>query len=287
VRANNLHWTLAYSFLVFSEFFRSFLLVTLVLLASGSLSAVEPSADPVAAEQLKQLNDQTIIGNRVSLGSDWSQYKHGEENATWTLAGLWGWPISDWQDWGIRFKLPFIYHRSDQASDHAEVSGLGDLEIGTGPAFRLNDTWRTGGGIELHGDTASDRALAESVWRLKQGWGVSHDVTDWLTLTFNADYNHSIVEKHDVRPQSYFELALPATLILPDRWSMSARYRATVDFENGDRWSHTVNAGVAKRLSKVPVVLSASLEKPLSSGGKEFQVSITIVYYFERYHSLK
>jgi len=272
---------------VFSEFFRSFLLVTLVLLTSGSLSAVEPSADPVAAEQLKQLNDQTIIGNRVSLGSDWSQYKDGAEKATWTLAGLWGWPISDWQDWGVRFKLPFVYQRSDKASDHAEVGGVGDFEIGTGPAFRLNDTWRTAGGIELHGDTASNRAIAESVWRLKQGWGVSHDVTDWLTLTFNADYNHSIVEKDDVRPQSYFELALPATLILSNDWSISARYKATVDFENGDRWSHTVNAGVAKRLSKVPVVLSASLEKPLIGSGKEFQVSITVVYYFERYRSPK
>jgi len=270
-------------YLTFSEFFRSFLLVTLALFAFDSLSAIESSTDPTAAEQLKQLNDQTIIGNRVSLGSDWSHFKDGAEKATWTLAGLWGWPISDRQDWGVRFKLPFAYYRSDAASDHAEVIGVGDAEIGTGPAFRLNNTWRTGGGIELHGDTASDRALAESVWRLKQGWGVSHDVTKWLTLTFNADYNHSIVEKHDVRPQSYLELSLPVTLILPDRWSMNARYRAAVDFENGDRWGYSVSAGVAKRLSRLPVALSASVEKPLGSG-KRFQASITIVYYFERYH---
>ena len=268
------------------EFLKSFLLVTLVLFACGNLSASEFSTDPEAAEQLKQLNDQTIIGNRVSLGSDWSHFKDGAEKATWTLAGLWGWPISDRQDWGVRFKLPFAYHRSDAASDHAEVIGVGDAEIGTGPAFRLNNTWRTGGGIELHGDTASDRALAESVWRLKQGWGVSHDVTEWLTLTVNADYNHSIVEKQDVRPQSYLELSLPVTLILPDRWSMNARYRATVDFQNGDRWGHTISAGVAKRLSGVPVALSASVEKPLGSG-KRFQASITIVYYFERYQLSK
>ena len=68
---------------------------------------------------------------------------------------------------------------------------------------------------------------------------------------------------------------------------MSASYKTGVDFENGDRWSHTVSAGVAKRLSKVPVVLSASLEKPLSSGAKKFQASISIVYYFQRYHSPK
>jgi long-subunit fatty acid transport protein len=268
------------------EFLKSFLLVSLVLFACGNLSASESSTDPTAAEQLKQLNDQTIIGNRISLGSDWSHFKDGAEKATWTLAGLWGWPISDRQDWGVRFKLPFAYHRSDAGSDHAEVIGVGDAEIGTGPAFRLNDTWRTGGGIELHADTASDRALAESVWRLKQGWGVSHDVTKWLTLTVNADYDHSIVEKYDVRPQSYLELSLPVTLILPDRWSINARYRAAVDFENGDRWGYTVGAGVAKRLSKLPIALSASVEKPLGSG-KRFQASITIVYYFERYQLSK
>jgi hypothetical protein len=275
------------SLLAFFKFLRSFLLVTLLLVASLNLPAIEPTTDSTSAEQLKQLNDQTIIGNRVSLGSDWGEFKHGAEKATWTLAGLWGWRISDSEDWGVRFRLPFAYQRSDAASGYAEVGGVGDIEIGTGPAFRLTDTWRTAGGIELHGDTASDRALAESVWRLKAGWGVSHDVTKWLTLTFNADYNHSIAESDDVRPHRYLELSLPATLILPDRWSIGTRYEATIDFENSDRWSHTVSAGVARRLSKVPVVLSASLEKPLSSGLKKFQVSLTVVYYFERYHLAK
>ncbi len=268
---------------VFSRSLRTASLVALVLLAYGSSLAVEPVTVPTAAEQLKQLNDQTIISDRLSLGSDWSQFKHGAEKATWTIAGLWGWRISDCQDWGVRFRLPFAYRRSDEASGHAEVGGFSDAELG-GTAFRLNDTWRTGGGIELHGDTASDRALAESVWRLKVGWGISHDLTHWLTLSPDINYNHSIVEKHDVRPQTYLELALPVTLILPDHWSVNGRYRATVDFENGDRWSQTISAGVAKRLSKVPVVLSASLEKPLAGSGKKFQVGIAVVYYFQRYH---
>lgn len=141
--------------------------------------------------------------------------------------------------------------------------------------------------LSLHADTASDGALAERVWRLKPGWGIAHDITDWLTLTLNAEYNHSIAERHDVRTQSYFELALPATIILPYDWSMSGKYEATIDFENGDRWTHTVSVGVAKRLPNVPVVLSATFEKPLSSGAKEFQVSVTVVYYFERYHAPK
>ena len=59
-------------------------------------------------------------------------------------------------------------------------------------------------------------------------------------------------------------------------------YKAKVDFENGDHWTHTVDVGVAKRLSNVPVVLSATLEKPLDGGHKEYQVNVTMTYYFER-----
>ncbi len=274
-------------FLASRNFFYSCLLITLLLLAAGRLAAVESLTDPIAAEQLKQLNDQTIIGTHVSLDSEWNQFKDGAEKATWTLTGLWAWPASDIQDWGIRFKLPFGYRRSDEASDHTGVGGLGDVEVGAGTAFRLNNTWRTGGGIELHADTASDRALAERVWRLKPGWGIAHDVTDWLTLTFNVEYSHSIAEEHNAAPQRFLELSLPATVILPRDWSIGAKYKATIDFENGERWTHTVNAGVAKRLPNVPVVLSATLEKPLSGGAKQFQVNFTVVYYFERYHSRK
>jgi len=272
-----------------SKLFDSCLLITLLLLAAGRLSAVEPSSDSsaIAAEQLKQLNDQTIIGTRVLLDSEWDQFKHGAQKATWTLAGLWGWSVSDYQDWAVRFKLPLVYHRSDELSGHADVGGLGDIEIGTGTAFRLNDTWRTGGGIELHADTASNRALAENVWRLKPFWGIAHDLTDWLTLGFSAEYNHSIAEEHSVTPQRFLDLSLPATVILPRDWSIGAKYKATIDFENGERWTHTVNAGVAKRLSNIPVILSATLEKPLDGGPKQFQANLTILYYFERYHPSK
>jgi len=222
---------------------------------------------------------------RGSLDSGWDHFKDSAEKATFTLTGLWVSAVSDSQDWGIRFRLPFSYQRTDQGSDDDAIGGVGDAEIGTGTAFRLNDTWRTGGGIELHADTASANALAERVWRLKLGWGVAHDFTKWLTVNFNADYNHSIAERDDVRPHRYLELFLPATLIFPQAWSVSAKYKAAVDFENGDRWSHLLTAGVAKRLSKVPIVISATVGKPLSGGAKRFQASITIVYYFQRYPS--
>ena len=261
--------------------------LALLVTAAARVGAVEPTTASTVADELKQLNDRTIIQTHVSLESEWDQFKDGAEKAVWTLSGLWAARVSDWQDWGIRLNLPFDYYRSDQASGHGEVGGIGDAELGVGTALRLNQAWRTGGGIELHADTASDPVLAQKVWRLKSGWGVSHDFTRWLTLTLNADYNHSIAEEDGVRPHRYLELSLPATLILPQAWALNAQYKTAVDFENGDRWNHRVLAGIAKRLSKVPIVVSATLEKPLSSGAKRFDVSITIVYYFQRYHSLK
>jgi hypothetical protein len=266
--------------------FDRFLLLTLVLLAARVLPAAEPSSvdsAATAADQLKALNDPTIIGSRVWLDTEWDQFKHGAEQARWTLGGLWGWRVSDRQDWALRLKVPFVYDRSDESSGHANVGGLGDIEVGTGTAFRMSNTWRTGGGIELHADTASNPALGDSVWRLHPFWAGAHDVTKWLTLTPTAEYNHSIAEEHNVAPERYLELSLPATFILPDDWSISTRYKAKIDFENGDRWTNTVDAGIAKRLSNIPVVLSATLEKSLDGGNEKFQVNFTMTYYFERY----
>ena len=267
------------------ELFDSFVFVTLLLLVSGTLAAVEPSPETTAtaAEQLKQLNDQTIIQSRILLDTEWDQFKHGAEKARWTLGGLWGWRVSDRQDWAVRLKVPFVYDRSDEASGHADIGGLGDIEVAAGTAFRLGDRWRTGGGIELHTDTASNPALGDSVWRLHSGWSIARDVTDWFTLAPTAEYSHSITEEHNVAPQRYLELSLPAIFILPYDWSIDAKYKVNINFENGERWTHTVNAGVAKRLSNVPVVLSATLEKQLDGGNKKLQANFTIVYFFERY----
>ena len=263
------------------------LILTLVLLAVRvSAAAEQASADSatVAADQLKALRDRTIIESSVWLDSEWDQFRHGAEKARWTLGGLWGWHVRDQQDWAVRFKLPLVYDRSDEASGHADIGGLGDIEVATATAFRLSNAWRTGGGIELHADTASSPALGDSVWRLHSLWAVARDVATWLTVTPTAEYSHSIAEEHNVAPQRYLELSLPSTFILPYDWSIGTRYKATIDFENGDRWTHTVDVGVAKRLPNVPVVLSATLEKQFDGGNKKFQANLTMTYYFERYH---
>ena len=269
-----------------ADAFDRFLLVTLVLLGARVLSTAEPSPPPAtaAADQLKALNDPTIIQSSVWLDTEWDQYRHGAEEATWTLGGLWGWRVNDRQDWAVRLKVPFVYDRSDEASGHADVGGFGDIEVATGTAFRLSNTWRTGGGIELHADTASNPALSANVWRLHPSWSVAHDFTNWLSLTFTAEYNHSIAEEHNVLPQRYLELSLPASFILPHDWSIATNYKAKVNFENGERWTHTVDVGLAKRLPNVPLVLSATFEKPLKGGNERFQVNFTMTYYFERHH---
>ena len=272
-----------------TDAFDRFLLVTLVLLGARVLSAAEPSPPPAAAaaDQLKAVNDPTIIQSSVWLDTEWDQYRHGAEEATWTLGGLWGWRVNDRQDWAVRLKVPFVYDRSDEVSGHADVGGLGDIEVATGTAFSLSNTWRTGGGIELHADTASNPALSANVWRLHPSWSVAHDFTNWLSLTFTAEYNHSIAEEHNALPQRYLELSLPASFIFPHDWSIATNYKAKVNFANGERWTHTIDVGVAKRLPNVPLVLSATFEKPLKGGNERFQVNFTMTYYFERHHAPK
>ncbi len=237
-----------------------FLPVTLILLASRVLPAMEQASvdSATAADQLKALTDPTIVVPSIWLDTEWDQFKHGAEEATWTLAGLWGWRVSDRQDWAVRLKVPIVYDRSDAASGYADIGGLGDIEVGTGTPFRLSDTWRTAGGIELHADTASNPALGDSVWRLHSSWSVAHDVTKWLSLTFTADYNHSIAEENGVSPQRYLELSLPATFILPYDWSISTNYKGKVDFEDGDiagvtQWTWVLpNACRKSRSSSAP-----------------------------------
>ena len=263
---------------------------SLSLIAAGVLPAAEVATDSdatAAEEQLKQLNDRTIVGSYASLDTEWDEFKHGTEKATWTATGLWGWSVSERQDWAVRFKLPVAYERRNEESDHADISGLGDIEVGTGTAFRLNQGWRTGGGIELHADTASNPALREGVWRLHTLWAVGHDITKWLTVAPTVEYSESVAEEHDVASQRYLELSLPTTFILPYDWSVGTKYKAKIDFENGDHWIHTVDLGIAKRIPNIPLVLSATLEKSLSGGAKKFQISFTITYYFERYRSPK
>jgi hypothetical protein len=215
----------------------------LICLIGRVLPAEERSSGDAAEaeEQLKQLNDQTIIVSHLWIDTEWDQFKHGAEAATWTLGGVWGWRVSGQQDWALRLKVPFVYGRSDESSGHMGTGGFGDVEVATGTAFRLSKSWRTGGGIELHADSASDPSLGAGVWRLHSAWSVAYDVTNWFTATPTVEYSHSIAEEHNVAPQRFLEFSVPTTLLLPHDWSIGTKYKTKIDFENGDHCTHTLD----------------------------------------------
>ena len=62
----------------------------LICLIGRVLPAEERSSDDAAEaeEQLKQLNDQTIIVSHLWLDTEWDEFKHGAEAATWTLGAF-------------------------------------------------------------------------------------------------------------------------------------------------------------------------------------------------------
>ena len=65
------------------KFLNQSLFVALIL-AAGRLLAAEALSGSTesAADQLKQLNDRTIIGSYMSLDTEWDQFKHGAEKAS-------------------------------------------------------------------------------------------------------------------------------------------------------------------------------------------------------------
>ena len=248
-----------------------------LLALNGTLRAQEQA---VEVTELKQLTDPTILKSRVWIDNEWNQYKHGAGFGKVTLASLWGMRVSENQDIGLRLKVPFAWSESGDAVGSNDHAGLGDIEFAAGTAFRLNKQWRTGGGLELHADSATDPSLGDQVWRLKPFWAMAYDAKDWLTLGFSAEYNASISQRSGVDPQNYLELFWPVTFILPDLWSVTAQYKGKVDFEAHDNWTQSVKFVVAKQLSGVPLNISAAIEKELDGGNKQFQVNLITTWFF-------
>src|SRR5215469_2565934 len=114
---------------------RAILLIVIIAGAARSVRAQSETASPTTIDQLKALNDQTILQSRVWLDTEWDQYKRGAVEGTWTFGGAWTWRGSDVQDWIVRGTLPVVVDRSDDASGNTIVGGLGDIEIASGTAF--------------------------------------------------------------------------------------------------------------------------------------------------------
>ena len=232
-------------------------------------------------KELQGLTNPTILRRRVWLETEWDKYNGGVHGVEETLGGLWSWRLSPIQEWAVRLKVPYEWRIANNG--RLSDQGLGDIKLGTGPGFRLGQSWRTAFGLELRMPTAADN-LGGHDWRLQELGVVAWDVTHWLTLSPSFEYNESVAEPDNARPQNYVDLYFAATVLLPHHWSVTPRYKADVDFEKNNRLVQSVRLQVAKQLNNPPLGFVLSIEKPfysdpINKGQKEFQINFMITYY--------
>jgi hypothetical protein len=252
-------------------------------LSTTPLAAAEsPGVDAdeqTIVEELKALEDPTILTRRIWLDTEWNSFRDSSNDVEVTLGGLWAWRVSANQDWAVRLKVPVKFHSAGDAVGDSNEQGLGDIKLATGTAVRLSQSWRAGGGVEMRFPSATDD-LGGNAWRPQLFAAVAWDVTRQLTLSPSAEYNRSIAEEHGAPRQHFLEMFFPATFVLPRYWSVTARYEAKVDFESDDQTTHSAKLQVAKQLERLPFGFSLSIKKPFDGGEKRFQVNFVTTYYF-------
>lgn len=257
---------------------------TAVTELTPALHAAEPAVGDANAEtttgELKSEHDPTILLRRVWSETEWNQYKSGRNDIEETLGGVWAWRVSYHQDWGVRLKVPYKWHLAGDDPGDSDESGLGDIKLASGTAFRLNESWRVGGGVEMRFPTAADDVLGDNVWQPQLSGAVAWDVTQQFSLSPSFEYNKSIAEEDGASDKHFLEMFFPATYVLPHGWSVTARYEAKVDFENDNYWTHSAKLSIGKHLKQQPLSLSLSIKKSFDGGDKEFQVNFGVTYYF-------
>ncbi len=264
-----------------------------LLVALGSIVAGLPGTASTAAEsgggaldeqtvkrELEELNDPTIFVRRIWLETEWNKFTDGSSHVEETLGGFWAWRVSTNQDWGLRLKVPYEWHTAAEGSGQSDHDGLGDIKVASGTGFRLSESWRAAGALELRLPTA-EQDLGNNAWMLQELGALAWDVTPWLTLSPSAEYNQSLAEEHDGSPQHYLEVFFPATFLLPHQWAVSPRYEIKTDFQNGDYLTHSAKFQVAKQFNKLPLGLAVSLKRSFDGGKKEFQANFIITYFFK------
>jgi hypothetical protein len=252
--------------------------------AASAAEALSVNADQqTTTKELRALTDPTILQRRFWLETEWDSYRGGTHGVEETLGGVWAWRLSTNLDFGVRLKLPYEWRMTGGPGSALEDQGLGDLKLGGVTAIKLSHTWRTAVGLELRMPTAADN-LGGRDWRLQEYGAVAWDATRWLTVSPNFEYNESLAEVDNARPQHYLEVFFPATFVLPHHWSVTPRYEAKVDFERNNTLVQSLRLQVAKQFNKPPLGLALAIKKPfyngpLENGVKEFQVNFIITYY--------
>ena len=252
------------------------------LLLVGSVIAIAGAAtdDRQIADELKSLEDPSLFKRRVWLDTEWSSFKNSSDDVSVTFGGLWAWPVSANQDWGVRIKVPLEFHRAGIAVGDSNEQGLGDLKVAAGTAFRLSDSLRTAAGLEMRFPTASDN-LGANAWRPQLFGVVAWDVQPGVTFSPSAEYNKSIKELRGSAPQEFLELFFPVTFLLQRYWAVSPRYELKMDFANDNRLTHSGKLSVTKRLETQPLAFTLSIKKAFDGGEKKVQVNFVATHYFQ------
>ena len=237
------------------------------------------AAEQIVIDELKSLEDPSIIRRRFWIDTEWSTFKNSSDDYEFTFGGLWGWRVSPDQDWGMRLKVPVKMHRAGSDPGDADREGLGDIKIGAGTAVRFSPTLRAGGGLEMRFPTADDN-LGSNVWRPMLFGTVSWDATPGITLSPSAEYNKSVKEENGAAPQHFLELFFPVTFLPARRWAVTPRYEMKMDFANNDKVTHSGKLSISKELEDRPLAFTLSIKKTFDGGEKRFQVNFVATRFF-------
>ena len=235
--------------------------------------------DREAADELRAIEDPSILKRRVWVDTEWSSFKDSSNELDFTFGGLWAWRVSQNQDWALRIKVPVNFHMAGNTPGDSNERGLGDIKLAAGTAFRFSETSRAAAGLEMRFPTATDN-LGANAWRPQLFGVVAWDVTPTVTLSPSAEYNKSIKELRGSAPQEFLEMFFPVTFLLPGRWSVTPRYEVKVDFANDDRVTHSGKLSATKLLEDRPLAFTMSIKKTFDGGEKRFQINFVVTHYF-------
>jgi hypothetical protein len=244
---------------------------------AAPVSAAQPSGRQ-DAEEIKAQEDPTILKSRIWAEGEWADEAGDSNTFELTFGARKGWRIADDRDWGLQVEVPYKRVSAAGLLGDDEFGGLADIKLTAGTAWRLSETWRIGGGVELRIPTAED-GLGANIWRLQEFVTVAWDATPWLSFSPKARYFHTLATQQGASQQNYLELYAPATLLMGDGWSMTPRYEAKIDFEN-DRTTHSAKLSIGKSISPAHLGLALAIKVPLESDVDTFQFFLTATRYF-------
>jgi hypothetical protein len=241
------------------------------------LSNAQPT-DQVISEQIRSQEDATILRSRTWFEGEWNNNENGASDFEGTWGLRLGWRISDNHDIAFQIEIPVRRITSDDASGNVDRSGLFDVKLNFGTAFRLSPTVRIGAGVEMRIPTgANDVSL--NIYRMQEYVTLAWDATPWLTLTPKIRYYHTVSHQGDAPTQNYWEIYLPATFVLPNRWSATARYEVKFD-QIADYTTHSAKFFVAHQFVDPSINVSLAFKIPFNSQSNDYQFVVNTTWFF-------